>query len=50
MQFIPAPINLGLSPLSPGHIPGTWREPAVLMAQGLAERLEADAAPDTISH
>lgn len=43
MHIILAPINLGLSPLSPGHIPGTWRAPAVLMAQGLAERLKAAA-------
>ncbi|PHV29059.1 arginase [Janthinobacterium sp. BJB426] len=35
MEIILAPSNLGLRPLAPGHEPGTWRAPAVLMAQGL---------------
>ncbi|CAI0988788.1 Arginase [Serratia entomophila] len=41
MQIILAPTNLGLSPLRPGHIPGTWRAPQALMAQRLAQRLGA---------
>lgn len=39
MELILAPTNLGLRPLRPGHIPGTWRAPEVLMACGLAEKL-----------
>lgn len=42
MHIILAPCNLGLRPLRPGHIPGTWRAPQVLMAHGLAQRLEAE--------
>ena len=36
-----APSNLGLRPLHAGHVPGTWRAPAVLRAAGLIERLGA---------
>lgn len=39
MHIILAPTNLGLRPLQPGHIPGTWRSPQVLMAHRLAQRL-----------
>ena len=41
MDIILAPTHLGLRPLHPGHIPGTWRAPEVLMACGLADRLKA---------
>ncbi len=41
MDIILAPTHLGLRPLHPGHLPGTWRAPEVLMACGLAERLKA---------
>lgn len=44
MDVILAPTNLGLSPLSPGHEPGTWRAPNALMAAGLAEALGADVS------
>lgn len=44
MDVILAPTNLGLSPLSPGHEPGTWRAPDVLMAAGLADALGANAS------
>ena len=30
-----APSNLGLRPLRPGHVPGTWRAPQVLLDAGL---------------
>lgn len=43
MHLILAPCNLGLRPLRPGHIPGTWRAPEVLLAHGLAERLQPEA-------
>jgi len=46
MHLILAPCNLGLRPLYPGHVPGTWRAPQALMAQGLAERLHADAVTE----
>ncbi|MFC3059101.1 arginase family protein [Paenirhodobacter populi] len=39
MRIIMAPSNLGLSPLRPGHEPGTWRAPTVLMNAGLQELL-----------
>jgi arginase len=35
VRVIAAPCNLGLRPLRPGHIPGTWRAPAALIAKGL---------------
>ncbi|MBA3667577.1 MAG: arginase family protein [Sphingomonas sp.] len=38
MTLILAPSNLGLRPLRPGHIPGTWRAPEALVEAGL-ERL-----------
>ncbi|CAI1926818.1 arginase family protein [Serratia proteamaculans] len=43
MHIILAPTNLGLRPLRPGHIPGTWRAPQALMAHRLAQRLQAVA-------
>ncbi|HGM5419922.1 TPA: hypothetical protein ACKP1J_004348 [Serratia liquefaciens] len=49
MQIILAPTNLGLRPLWPGHIPGTWRAPQALMAQGLAQRLAAEAIHELVS-
>lgn len=39
MLVIAAPSNLGLSPLRPGHEPGTWRAPAALIAAGLLQAL-----------
>lgn len=44
MDVILAPTNLGLSPLYPGHEPGTWRAPNALMAAGLAEALGNEAS------
>ncbi|MBA8881307.1 arginase family protein [Phyllobacterium myrsinacearum] len=38
--LIKAPINLGLRPLRPGHIPGTWRAPEALIQAGLVEVLQ----------
>ena len=35
--LINAPSNLGLRPLRPGHVPGTWRAPDALTAAGLVE-------------
>ncbi|WP_448666132.1 arginase family protein [Serratia plymuthica] len=46
MHIILAPTNLGLSPLRPGHVPGTRRAPQALMAQGLAQRLGAGAVTE----
>jgi len=46
MHIILAPTNLGLSPLRPGHVPGTWRAPQALMAHGLAQRLGAGAVTE----
>lgn len=43
MELILAPTNLGLRPLWPGHLPGTWRAPEVLMACGLAQKLKPSA-------
>lgn len=40
MLVIAAPSNLGLSPLRPGHEPGTWRAPAALIAAGLLQVLD----------
>lgn len=37
--LIRAPSNLGLRPLQPGHIPGTWRGPGALSEAGLVDRL-----------
>lgn len=37
--LIRAPSNLGLCPLRPGHIPGTWRGPQALTEAGLVEQL-----------
>ncbi|WP_222127493.1 arginase family protein [Pseudomonas oryzihabitans] len=39
MLVIAAPSNLGLSPLRPGHEPGTWQAPAALVAAGLLQVL-----------
>ncbi|QPS18670.1 arginase family protein [Serratia plymuthica] len=46
MHIILAPTNLGLSPLRPGHVPGTWRAPQALMAHSLAQRLGAGAVSE----
>ncbi|MGQ8708681.1 arginase family protein [Serratia sp. TSA_198.1] len=46
MHIILAPTNLGLSPLRPGHVPGTWRAPQALMAYSLAQRLGAGAVTE----
>ncbi|SJM31020.1 conserved hypothetical protein [Mesorhizobium delmotii] len=37
--LVRAPSNLGLRPLRPGHIPGTWRAPQALTEAGLIESL-----------
>lgn len=39
VEVVAAPSNLGLRPPAPGHEPGVWRAPGVLMAQGLGRRL-----------
>jgi len=39
MLVIAAPSNRGLSPLKPGHEPGTWQAPAALVAAGLLQAL-----------
>lgn len=39
MCLIRAPSNLGLRPLRPGHVPGTWRAPQALSEAGLIEVL-----------
>src|SRR5262249_52415381 len=39
--LLDAPSNLGLRPLAPGHIPGAWRAPEALRAQGLSQRIGA---------
>ena len=39
ITLIEAPSNLGLRPLTPGAIPGTWRAPAAYRAAGLHRRL-----------
>jgi arginase len=44
VAVLDAPSNLGLRPLAPGHIPGVWRLPDALRAQGLIERLGATDA------
>lgn len=37
--LIHAPSNLGLRPLRPGHVPGTWRAPEALSEAGLVDVL-----------
>ena len=44
IRLIRAPSNLGLRPLAPGHVPGTWRAPEALARAGL----EAALAPSEI--
>ncbi len=39
LVIIDAPSNLGLRPLRPGHVPGTWRAPEALRAAGLEAAL-----------
>ncbi|TIX97901.1 MAG: arginase family protein, partial [Mesorhizobium sp.] len=39
MCLVRAPSNLGLRPLRPDHIPGTWRAPQALTEAGLIETL-----------
>lgn len=39
ISLIRAPCNLGLRPLSPGHVPGTWRAPQALSEAGLVDRI-----------
>lgn len=41
IELITAPSSLGLRPETPGHEPGSWRAPAVLLEAGLAKRLRA---------
>jgi arginase len=41
VEVVAAPSNLGLRPPAPGHEPGVWRAPRVLMSQGLGRRLNA---------
>jgi arginase len=41
-----APCNLGLRPLRPGHVPGTWRGPEALTNAGLVEVLAPAAIAD----
>jgi arginase len=41
IELITAPSSLGLRPERPGHEPGAWRAPDVLLAAGLAGRLRA---------
>lgn len=44
--LIRAPSNLGLRPLRPGHVPGTWRAPEALTGAGLVEALMPTAIVD----
>lgn len=37
--LVRAPSNLGLRPLQPGHVPGTWRAPQALTEAGLIKAL-----------
>lgn len=37
--LVRAPSNLGLRPLRPGHVPGTWRAPQALSEAGLVDVL-----------
>jgi arginase len=41
VSIILAPSNLGLRPSQPGHQPGTWRAPEILMGAGLASVVNA---------
>jgi arginase len=41
IELIAAPSSLGLRPETPGHEPGAWRAPAVLLSAGLASRVGA---------
>jgi len=41
VSIILAPSNLGLRPPQPGHEPGTWRAPEVLIEAGLAAAVNA---------
>ena len=44
--LIRAPSNLGLRPLHPGHVPGTWRAPQALSEAGLVEMLAPSRVVD----
>ena len=44
--LINAPVNLGLRPLRPGHVPGTWHAPEALIRAGLAEVIQPDRIVD----
>jgi arginase len=44
--LIRAPSNLGLRPLWPGHVPGTWRAPEALTKAGLVEALSPERVVD----
>jgi len=44
--LVRAPSNLGLRPLRPGHIPGTWRAPEALSEAGLVEMLKPESVVD----
>ncbi|QPC95105.1 arginase family protein [Mesorhizobium sp. INR15] len=46
MCLVRAPTNLGLRPLRPGHIPGTWRAPRALSEAGLIEVLSPSSVID----
>ena len=35
VEVVAAPSKLGLRPPAPGHEPGVWRAPGVLLSQGL---------------
>src|ERR1041385_8507388 len=41
ISVISAPVSLGLRPGEKGQEPGTWRAPAVLLAAGIAGRINA---------
>ncbi|NUT18573.1 MAG: arginase family protein [Hamadaea sp.] len=41
IELITAPSSLGLRPLTPGHEPGAWQAPQVLLDAGLADQLGA---------
>ncbi|MGX9147170.1 arginase family protein [Mesorhizobium sp. 128a] len=44
--LVRAPSNLGLRPLHPGHVPGTWRAPQALSEAGLVEALAPSRVVD----
>ena len=44
--LVRAPSNLGLRPLRPGHIPGTWQAPQALTEAGLIETLKPKRTVD----